>query len=176
MNRNSRLGHIYCSIHYQSHKVVCRQNKGWWLEPVNWDKEGTCLHGDTVSSRKSLSVLHAGTLSVKRFQLHQGTSCSDEYGLAQADLEQSQSPCPLLVGKKNRHMQIPWFPLEMIHCSKQKWPHSTRARSKLLESLFYRTVACLLQLALHWHTVNNTYSTKHTLRWFLRGFALPDLI
>lgn len=135
MNRNSRSGHTYCSVYYQSHKVLCGQNEGWWLEHVNWDKEGTCLRGDTVSSRKPLSVLPASTWSVKRFQPHQGTSRSDE-----ADLELSQTPFPHLVGKKNWHMQTPRFLLERIHGSEQKWPHSTRARSKLLKSLFCRTV------------------------------------
>lgn len=140
MNMDSRLGHTYCSVHYSSHKLLYGQNKGWCLEHVNWDKKGTCLRGDTVSCRKSPSVLRAGTLSVEQFQRHQGTSCSDEYGLAQADLELSQIPCPHLVGKKNRHMQTPWFPLEMIQGSVQKRPLSTRARSKLLRSLFWRTL------------------------------------
>lgn len=65
----------------------------------------TCLRGGTISSQTSLSVLHAGTRSLKRFRLRQWISCSDECGLARADLVLSQSPFPHLGGKENSQIE-----------------------------------------------------------------------
>lgn len=124
-------------IYYTAHCMGKTKGDVWTV----WTKrERTRLRGGTVSSQKSLSLLHAGTWSVKRFQLHRWTSCSDEFGLARADLVLSQTPYLHLVGKKNRYVQIPWFLLETIRGSEQKGPHSITAKSKLLGSLFCRTV------------------------------------
>lgn len=122
---------------------------------VNRDKVKTCLRGGTISSQKSLSVLHAGTRSLKQFRLHQWTSCSDECGLARADLVLSQTPFPHLGGKKNSQRQIPWFLLEVIYGSEQKCLHSSKARNKLW-SLFCLSVV-LVYLHLYWPIVNTTH-------------------
>lgn len=102
-NRNSRLGHSCCHAHYLSHKAVCGQNKGRCVECVSWAGEGRCLRADRVSCRRSRAEPRAGTGSPEQLRPPRGTACSDGSGPAPAGLELSQTPCPHLVGKKNRH-------------------------------------------------------------------------
>lgn len=117
MNRNSRLGHSCCHVHYQSHKAVCGQNKGQCVECVSRAKEGRCLRADRVSCRRSRAEPRAGTGSPERPRPRPGTACSDGSGPAPAGPGLSQTPCPHLVGKRNRLCKLP---LGRVQGSKQK--------------------------------------------------------
>lgn len=106
MNRNSRLGHSCCHVHYQSHKAACGQNKGQCVECVTWVKGGRCSRADRVSCRRSGAEPRAGTGSPEPPRPHRATACSDGSGPAPAGPGLSQTPCPHLLGNKNRHCRL----------------------------------------------------------------------